>query len=209
MLDIGFSELLVVGGVALVVLGPEKLAVVARSTGKWAGKAQRYVNDVKADIAREGELAELRKLKAELETTGQDIGASLRTTAADVQHDLTALENGVKSGVNSNLESGVKDDVKVDLKSQFNVDASLSTNTVMLDDAQSQAAIQASLDSVDMNGTYQSSLDSTLSMPLSTPPLNDPIAMRMEYEALQDDLVQLENRMVQLKNDIETGLHTV
>lgn len=92
MLDIGLSELLVVGGVALIVLGPEKLAVVARTSGKWAGKAQRYVNDVKADIAREGELAELRKLKSDMELAGQDIRSSLQTTAADVNADLAALQ---------------------------------------------------------------------------------------------------------------------
>jgi sec-independent protein translocase protein TatB len=182
MLDIGFSELLVIGGVALVVLGPEKLAVVARTAGKWTGKAQRYVNDVKADIAREGELAELRKLKEEMESAGREVGASLRSTANDVQQDLSALETTVKHDLNT--ES-------------------------VLSAEQAEANIQASLDSsshvneysppaIDMTGRYQSGLDATL----SPPPLHDPIAQRMELELLQDDLTRLENRMAELKRSL-------
>ncbi len=203
MLDIGFSELLVIGGVALVVLGPEKLAVVARSAGKWTGKAQRYVNDVKADIAREGELAELRKLKEEMETTGREIGSTLRTTASDMQQDLSALENAVKADVDKNL---VADSAAVELSDQ-----------------QAHASIQANLDSistpftpstVDMTGKYQAGLDTTLSSPssasaLSGPPLNDPIALRMEYESLQDDMQLLETRMTQLKHSIAVGLDPI
>jgi Tat protein translocase TatB subunit len=202
MLDIGFSELLVIGGVALVVLGPEKLAVVARSAGKWTGKAQRYVNDVKADIAREGELAELRKLKEEMETTGREIGSTLRTTASDMQQNLSAIETTVKADIDAS--TGLSAD----------------SAAAMLSDQQAQANIQASLDGVgapyspptiDMTGKYQASLDATLSAPLSSPTLsapalNDPIALRMEYEALQEDVRRLENRMTQLKQDITSGL---
>jgi Tat protein translocase TatB subunit len=197
MLDIGFSELLVVGGVALVVLGPEKLAVVARSAGKWTSKAQRYVNDVKADIAREGELAELRKLKDEIEVTGRDIGNTLSTTASDMQQDLSALETTVKAGV--------------EVGTGLNADSAAA----VLSDQQVQASIQASLDgiaapysppTIDMTGKYQAGLDATLSAPLSAPPHNDPIALRMEYENLHDDMQRLEVRMSQLKHDIAAGL---
>jgi Tat protein translocase TatB subunit len=192
MLDIGFSELLVVGGVALVVLGPEKLAVVARTAGKWTGKAQRYVNDVKADIAREGELAELRKLKEDMEATGRDVGASLRTTASDVQQDLSALETTVKQDLNpAAAEPGLSGE---------------AAKTTELTAEQAEANIQASLDSaspytppaVDMTGRYQSGLDATL----SPPPLDDPIALRMELELLQDDFTRLENRMDELKRSL-------
>ncbi len=187
MLDIGFSELLVVGGVALVVLGPEKLAVVARTAGKWTGKAQRYVNDVKADIAREGELAELRKLKQEMEATGRDVGQTLRTSVSEAQQGLNALETTVKQDLNQDL----------------NPDPGLTAE-------QAEANIQASLDSaahasftsakytppaIDMTGRYQNGLDATL----SAPPLHDPIAQRMELESLQDDFTRLENRMDELR----------
>src|SRR5262249_15870907 len=56
MFDIGFSELLVIGVVALIVIGPERLPRVARTVGVLAGRLQRYVADVKADINREIEL---------------------------------------------------------------------------------------------------------------------------------------------------------
>jgi Sec-independent protein translocase protein TatA len=167
-------------------LGPEKLAVVARTTGKWTGKAQRYVNDVKADIAREGELAELRKLKEEMESTGRDVGASLRSSANEVQQDLSALETSVQKDLNT---------------------------APVLSAEQAEANIQASLDSgshaseyvppaIDMTGRYQSGLDATL----SAPPLDDPIAGRMELESLQDDLTRLENRMDELKRSIASSL---
>ena len=76
MFDVGFSELLVIGIVALVVIGPEKLPRVARTVGALLGRMQRYVNDVKADINREIELDELKKLQ----TTVQDAAASIQTS---------------------------------------------------------------------------------------------------------------------------------
>ena len=60
MFDIGFSELMVIAVVALIVIGPERLPKVARTLGHLFGRMQRYVNDVKADISREMELDELR-----------------------------------------------------------------------------------------------------------------------------------------------------
>lgn len=72
MFDIGFSELLVVALVGLVVLGPKRLPEVARTVGQWVAKVRRFVSDVKQDIDREmqhAELAELRNLKQELDQT--------------------------------------------------------------------------------------------------------------------------------------------
>ena len=65
MFDFGFSELMVIGAVALVVLGPERLPMVARTAGEWLGKAQRLVQQVKSDIEREAELSELKKIQQE------------------------------------------------------------------------------------------------------------------------------------------------
>ena len=65
MFDIGFSELMVIGIVALLVLGPERLPKVARTTGHLLGRLQRYVADVKSDINREMQLEELKKLQEE------------------------------------------------------------------------------------------------------------------------------------------------
>jgi len=63
MFDIGFSEMIVIAIVALVVIGPERLPRVARTAGLLLGRLQRYVSDVKSDINREIQLDELKKLQ--------------------------------------------------------------------------------------------------------------------------------------------------
>ena len=71
MFDIGFSEIVVIAVVALIVIGPERLPKAARTLGHLFGRLQRYVNDVKADINREMELDELRKLQKEVQTAAR------------------------------------------------------------------------------------------------------------------------------------------
>src|SRR5574340_119435 len=61
MFDIGFSELVVIGVVALIVIGPERLPKVARTAGLLYGRLQRYVSSVKSDISREIQLDEIRR----------------------------------------------------------------------------------------------------------------------------------------------------
>ena len=73
MFDIGFSELLVIGVVALIVIGPEKLPRMARTVGHLAGRLQRYVTDVKADINREIELDELRKMRDSMQQAASEL----------------------------------------------------------------------------------------------------------------------------------------
>ena len=88
MFDIGFSELLVIGVVALVVIGPEKLPRMARTVGHLAGRLQRYVSDVKADINREIELDELRKMRDSMQKSASDVEASVNTELAKTADDL-------------------------------------------------------------------------------------------------------------------------
>jgi sec-independent protein translocase protein TatB len=74
MFDIGFSELVVIGLIALIVLGPKRLPEVARTAGRWIGQLRRFIADVKSDLDREihtEDLTELRKLKEELNQTRQ------------------------------------------------------------------------------------------------------------------------------------------
>ena len=78
MFDIGFSEMMVIAVIALIVLGPEKLPRVARTAGHLLGRMQRYVNDVKSDINREIELDELRKLQKEMQSTAHDIEQTVK-----------------------------------------------------------------------------------------------------------------------------------
>ena len=77
MFDIGFSELVVIAVVALIVIGPERLPKVARTMGHLFGRLQRYVNDVKSDINREMELDELRKLQQQVQTAAREIETSV------------------------------------------------------------------------------------------------------------------------------------
>ena len=95
MLELGISKLALIGAVALVVIGPEKLPRVARTVGTLLGKAQRYVNDVKAEVNRSMELDELRKMKDTVEGAARDVEQSIRTGAEEVQHNLEGGESGV------------------------------------------------------------------------------------------------------------------
>src|SRR3954468_21847862 len=74
-----------IGAVALIVIGPEKLPKVARTVGTLLGKAQRYVNDVKAEVNRSMDLDELRKMKESVETAARDVESSVRTGANEFE----------------------------------------------------------------------------------------------------------------------------
>jgi len=78
VLDFGFDKLALIGAVALIVIGPEKLPRVARTVGTLLGKAQRYVADVKAEVNRSIELEELQKMKSQFETAARDVEQSVR-----------------------------------------------------------------------------------------------------------------------------------
>jgi sec-independent protein translocase protein TatB len=97
MFDIGFSELLVIGIIALVVIGPERLPRVARTIGHLAGRLQRYVGDVKADINREIELDELRKMRDSVQQAAGEFESSVQTELNKTQSDLNkTVEDVVK-----------------------------------------------------------------------------------------------------------------
>jgi sec-independent protein translocase protein TatB len=93
MFDIGFSEIVVIGVVALVVIGPERLPKTARTVGLLFGRLQRYVNDVKADISREMELDELRRLQREMQGAARDLEQSVKTAANEVASGARNVES--------------------------------------------------------------------------------------------------------------------
>ncbi len=88
MLDIGLTKIAVIGVVALLVIGPEKLPKVARIVGNLVGKAQRYVADVKAEVNRSMDLEELKKMQAEANSALQDVGSQLQTSMSSVSQDF-------------------------------------------------------------------------------------------------------------------------
>ncbi|MES2944048.1 MAG: Sec-independent protein translocase protein TatB [Pseudomonadota bacterium] len=85
MIDLGVSKLALIGAVALIVIGPEKLPRVARTIGTMLGKAQRYVNDVKQEVSRSMELDELKKMKESVEGAARDVENSIQTNASDFE----------------------------------------------------------------------------------------------------------------------------
>ena len=90
MIDFGFDKLALIGAVALIVIGPEKLPRVARTVGHMLGKAQRYVADVKAEVNRSIELDELKKMKTQFEDAARDVEKSVH---AEVQQASAGLES--------------------------------------------------------------------------------------------------------------------
>lgn len=91
MFDISFTELMVVGAVALIVIGPEKLPKVARTVGHLVGRLQRYVTDVKSDINREMEFDELRRLRKEMNDAASAVESSARQHASDIRTGLDGV----------------------------------------------------------------------------------------------------------------------
>ena len=89
MLDLGIEKLALIGVVALIVIGPEKLPRVARTVGTLLGKAQRYVNDVKAEVNRSMELDELRKMKSTVEDAARDVEHSIQSGASDLEKQFS------------------------------------------------------------------------------------------------------------------------
>ena len=85
MFDVGFSEMIVIAVVALLVIGPEKLPRVARTVGALMGRMQRYVNDVKADINREIELDELKKMHTSVKEAAQSVESSVRDAVSSFE----------------------------------------------------------------------------------------------------------------------------
>jgi sec-independent protein translocase protein TatB len=109
MFDIGFSELLVIGIVALVVIGPEKLPRLARTLGHLAGKLQRYVSDVKADINREIELEDLKKMRDSMQQAASDFKSGVEGEVVKTETELnkTAEEfNKTTDEINKSLNAG-------------------------------------------------------------------------------------------------------
>lgn len=90
MLDLGIEKMALIGVVALIVIGPEKLPRVARTVGMLLGKAQRYVNDVKSEVNRSMELDELRKMKTTVEDAARDVEHSIHTGASEFEKQFSS-----------------------------------------------------------------------------------------------------------------------
>ena len=97
MIDLGISKIALIGVVALVVIGPEKLPRVARTLGNLMGKAQRYISDVKAEVNRTMDLEELKKMKETMEGAARDVESSVQTSAIDFEKQWDESTAGLTS----------------------------------------------------------------------------------------------------------------
>jgi sec-independent protein translocase protein TatB len=95
MIDFGFDKIALIGAVALIVIGPEKLPRVARTVGHLVGKAQRYVADVKAEVNRSIELEELKKMKTEFEDAARNVEKTVSNEIHQTTSDLEKSWTGV------------------------------------------------------------------------------------------------------------------
>jgi sec-independent protein translocase protein TatB len=98
MIDFGFDKIALIGAVALIVIGPEKLPKVARTVGHLFGKAQRYVNDVKAEVNRSIELDELKKMKTQFEDAARDVEHSVQKEVREASAALNPEWPGGSDG---------------------------------------------------------------------------------------------------------------
>ena len=105
MFDIAFSEVVVIAVVALIVIGPERLPKVARTLGHMFGRLQRYVNEVKADINREMELDELRKLRSEVQSAASEFESSIHKAAQVVDAGGRSVETELTAAGRSPSET--------------------------------------------------------------------------------------------------------
>ena len=112
MFDIGFSELLVIGVVALIVIGPEKLPRVARTLGHLAGRLQRYVSDVKADINREIELDELKKMRDSMQKAATDFQSNVTSEVNKAEAELNKTGDDLNKALEGKPEDKKADDAK-------------------------------------------------------------------------------------------------
>jgi sec-independent protein translocase protein TatB len=101
VIDLGVSKIALIGAVALIVIGPEKLPRLARTIGTLLGKAQRYVADVKQEVSRSMELDELKKMKETVEGAARDVENSIQTNASDFEKSWS--ETTGDSGTSSSL----------------------------------------------------------------------------------------------------------
>src|SRR3546814_15380718 len=95
MFDVSFSELMLIGVIALIVIGPERLPKVARTIGHLVGRAQRYVGDVKTDIQREMDLDELNNLKGQMQEAANPVKSSMQDATESQRKPLDEAQQAL------------------------------------------------------------------------------------------------------------------
>jgi len=112
MFDIGFSELMVIAVIALVVIGPERLPKIARTLGHLAGRLQRYVSDVKADINREIELDELRKMRDSMQQAASSFESSVKSGLSAAEQEVNQFTASAEQALQEEKKEEQKEERK-------------------------------------------------------------------------------------------------
>ncbi|NYT76131.1 twin-arginine translocase subunit TatB [Alcaligenaceae bacterium] len=144
MFDISFSELMLIGLIALIVIGPERLPKVARTVGHLLGRAQRYVGDVKSDIQREMDLDELDNLKGQMEEAAKSVKSSMENARDSLKEPLKEAEQALGEA-SASLES-VVDHVKA--RTEDNAASQTAANDAPSDTTATPAIAPTSTDSL-------------------------------------------------------------
>jgi sec-independent protein translocase protein TatB len=105
MIDFGFDKIALIGAVALIVIGPEKLPRVARTVGTLMGKARRYVADVKAEVNRSIELEELQKMKSQFESAARDVEQTVHNEVNSAQQAFGQQYNEMTSALDGSIDA--------------------------------------------------------------------------------------------------------
>jgi len=116
MFDVAFSELVVIGIVALIVIGPEKLPKVARTLGLLAGRVQRYVASVKSDIEREIQFEDLKKIQEDIRQESQHAYNALNQIQSDTNKSIQEVHQSIAGGLTSNPPPATPPEVLGDKK---------------------------------------------------------------------------------------------
>lgn len=106
MIDFGFDKIALIGAVALIVIGPERLPRVARTVGHLLGKAQRYVADVKAEVNRSIELEELKKMKSTFEDAARNVEQTVSSVQSEMQQTSAEFDKSWSEAISSSPEAG-------------------------------------------------------------------------------------------------------
>jgi sec-independent protein translocase protein TatB len=123
MFDVGFTEVMLIAAVALLVVGPEKLPKLARTAGLWVGRARRMVADVKSDIDREIKRAELGddiknikksvdSVKSDITSAASEVGKSIQSGADEIKSDVNAIKQDMSLNSNATEASSTPSTAK-------------------------------------------------------------------------------------------------
>lgn len=105
MFDVGFFELLLIGVVTLLVVGPERLPKLARTAGMWLGRGRRFINSVREDIDKEVKAAELREIVGKQQTLNP-----LHEIIENTKKDFSQIKADTESAARSGTRAGAADD---------------------------------------------------------------------------------------------------